>query len=449
MSAFILNACDDELGVVGVTIQPDGDKSVIFSDTFALKAVTQLYDSVYAKSMYGLLGEFYDPMFGNLKSDYICQFYSSEGFRFEQTPIDGKIDSIALYIYYDRTNFIGDSLSPMQLKVFPIVKPLERNFYTNTDPEKYADMQNPIGQQAYTPRNMRVTDSVWNLPSTDDNYYTPNIKVTLPQELGQKFYDETINNPASFSSQESFNAFFPGLYVTNTFGSGNIIVVSNTVLTIHYRYLTESASGVVDSVANTYEVFTVTPEVIQLNNFSNTDISHLLEPNNDYTYMKTPAGIFTRLTIPTKEILARMEGRRVNNFNLSLKAMPQENWAYSLNPPDYLLLLPEDSLNSFFREGRLHNSITSYLSIKYADLTYDFGNTAKLLNYLIKNEPEREEMNFLAIPVDITTGQDSQGNTFISSIKHYMKPSGVRLRKEPQIMRFQIISSKYTSINGD
>jgi hypothetical protein len=429
------------MGAVGITTQPDGDKSVIFSDTFMIKASTQLFDSIYAKSTYGLLGEFYDPMFGNLKSDYICQFYSAEGFRFEQTPLDGKIDSVNLNIYYDKGSYVGDSLSPMQLKVYPIVKQLERNLYTNIDPKEYAG-NTSIGQQSYTPRDMRIRDSVWNLPTTDANYYSPHIKVTLPIALGQKFYDETISNPSSFDTQQSFNTFFPGLYVTNTFGSGNIIVVSNTVLTIHYRYLAENSLGVIDSVVNTYEVFTVTPEVIQLNNFSNADIDHLLKPNDEYTYMKTPAGIFTRITIPTKEILSRIKGRRANSFYLSLRAMPQEDWKYSLTPPDYLLLLPEDSLTDFFREGRLYNSVTSYISSKYASLTYDFGNVATLLNHLAKNDPERDDMSFLVIPVEMTIRQDSYSTT-ISSIKHYLKPSGVRIRKEPEIMRFQVISSKY------
>jgi hypothetical protein len=200
-----------------------------------------------------------------------------------------------------------------------------------------------------------------------------------------------------------------------------------------------------DSIVNTNEVFIVTPEVIQLNNFLNTDISHLLEPNDSYTYMKTPAGVFTRLTIPAKEILSRIKGRRVNNFYVSLKAMPQEDWQYALTPPNYLLLLPEDSLVNFFREDRLYNAITSYASSQYSSLTYDFGNLAPLLNYLIANDQEREELNFLVIPIEMTTQKDYNGSsTIATSIKHYLKPSGVRLRKEPEILRFQVITSKYS-----
>jgi hypothetical protein len=444
LSFFILNACNDELGTVGVTIQPEGDKSTVYTDTFELKASTRLLDSVYAKSSYGLLGEIYDPLFGNLKSDYICQFRTEEKFRFAQTPIDGQIDSIDLSIGYDHGGWIGDSLAPMHVKVYPIIKQLEQNFYTHTDPREYADMQNPIGEQTYTPRNLNISDSIWNLPTTDYNYYYPRVKVRMPKELGQKFYDETVNHPSSFDTQQAFNQFFPGLYVTNTFGSGNILVVNQTVLTIHYRYLTANDAGVVDSVVYTSEIFIVTPEVVQLNNFKNTDISHLLEPNDEYSYLKTPAGVFTRLTIPTREILSRINGRRVNSFNVSLKAMPQEEWAYALNPPAYLLLLPEDSLTDFFREDKMYNSVTSFISSQYAALTYDFGNMAPLLRHVMANDPEREEMHFLLIPVEPVI-ETSNSTQYITGINNYLKPSGVRLRKTPDVMRFQVLTSTYST----
>jgi hypothetical protein len=440
-----MSGCNDEMGLVGPTIQPEDDKSIIYTDTFMLNASTISLDSVYAKSAYGLLGEFYDPLYGNLKSDYICQFYASEGFQFRQTPIEGKIDSVDLEIYYGRGDWIGDTLAPMQVKVFPIVKQLERNFYTHVNPQDYADMQNPLGAQAYTPRNLNVSDSVWNLTSSDYNYYYPKIRIQLPRALGQKFYDETLTRPGTFGNQTSFNAFFPGLYVTNTFGSGNIIAVNNTVLTIYYRYLTESSSGATDSIVSTSEVFTVTREVIQLNHFRNTDITHLLTPNDEYAYLKTPAGVFTRLTLPVKDILSKIKGRRINDFSLSLTAMPQEEWKYTLTPPNYLLLIPEDSVSLFFKEGRMHNSVTTFVSSQYASLTYSFGNISALLTHLAANEPDREELNLLVVPVDIAVQTDSYGTQMITEVNNYLKPSGVRLRKDPEALRFRIVSSKYST----
>ncbi|MDR2808979.1 MAG: DUF4270 domain-containing protein [Tannerellaceae bacterium] len=447
IGVFTLSGCNDEMGLVGSTIQPEGDKSIVYTDTFMLEASTVLVDSVYGRSSYGLLGEFYDPLYGNLKSDYICQFYSAEGFKFSRTPIEGKIDSVDLEIFYNRGEWIGDTLAPMQVKVFPIVKQLERNFYTHLNPAEYADMQRPLGQQVYTPRNLNVSDSIWNLSTSDANYYSnPRIKLQLPNALGQKFYDETITRPETFANQTSFNAFFPGLYVTNTFGSGNVVVVSNTALIIYYRYLTESSSGALDSIINTYEVFTVTREVLQLNNFRNTDMTHLLTPNDEYAYLKTPAGVFTRLTLPVKDILSKVKGRRINNFSLSLTAMPQEEWKYTLTPPGYLLLIPEDSVSLFFKEGKMYNSVTTFISSQYSSLTYSFGNISTLLTYLQENAPDLEELHLLVVPVEVNFQTDPYtGSQIVTEMNNYLKPSGVRLRKDPEALRFRIVSSKYST----
>ena len=80
-------------------------------------------------------------------------------------------------------------------------------------------------------------------------------------------------------NQETFNEFFPGLYVTTTFGSGNILSVASSVLKIYYNYAVKSTAGK-DSLITTWEAFSVTKEVIQLSRFKNMDMSQLLQPND-------------------------------------------------------------------------------------------------------------------------------------------------------------------------
>ncbi len=446
---IFLNSCNDDMGLVGPSIQPDDDIPSVFIDSFMIQASTVLLDSIYAKTATGLLGEIYDPLYGNLKSDYICQFYSPDGFTFSQTPIDGKIDSVEFVMFYNRGylgGWIGDSLAVMTATAYPVNKPLDRYYYTNINPADYADMSQPLGMQTYTARNLEVSDSLWNATTSSGFSYTPRVKVRLPLELGQKFYDESVNNPASFENQEAFNRFFPGLYVTNTFGSGNILTVDGSGIQIHYSYLVENHLGVLDSVLTTSEVFSVTKEVIQMNRFQNTDISDLLQPNDEYTYLKTPAGVFTRLTIPAKDIISKIEGRIVNNFSFSLRTMPQEDWKYSLAPPSYLLLLPEDSLSNFFENGSLDNNTTIYASTAFnADsLKYTFGNISRLLKNQAEKDPDKD-LNMLVIPVEREFTKDYYGNntTTSSAIRHYLRPSGVRIRKDKDAMIMSVITSKY------
>ena len=221
-TGLLLNACDDNLTKVGSTIQPPDDLITVYTDTFQMKASTVLLDSIFAKTSDCLLGEMYDPTFGIIKADILCQFYCEEGFTFSQTPINGIIDSVELLMFYPpgESSVIayGDTLTPMQLTVYPIIKPLNRNFYTNEDPEIYCDMQNPLGSASYTLYDMSVPDNL-----RESGEYTPLLRVKLPTELGQKFYDETVDNPSTFSNQNTFNEFFPGVYLTNTYGSGCLI----------------------------------------------------------------------------------------------------------------------------------------------------------------------------------------------------------------------------------
>jgi len=128
-------------------------------------------------------------------------------------------------------------------------------------------MQESMGAQAYTAYNTSISDSLRN-----SDGYSPHVSIKMPTEFGQKFYDETINNPGTFKNQETFNEFFPGLYVTTTFGSGNILSVASSVLKIYYNYAVKSTAGK-DSLITTWEAFSVTKEVIQLSRFKNTDMS--------------------------------------------------------------------------------------------------------------------------------------------------------------------------------
>ncbi len=438
----ILGGCNDELSEVGSSIQPDGDKSFVYVDSFQLSAKTVLMDSVYARTTSGLLGEIYDPLYGNIKSDYLCQFYCPENYQFQNTPLNGVIDSMDLRIFY--SSWVGDSLTPMQVTVYPISTVPERNFYTNVDPEKYCDMQTVLGQKMYTAYDVTISDSVRNgLTSTT---YTPVVRVKLPTEIGQDFYNETVNNPGSFENQDAFNQYFPGLYITNTFGSGNLLTVYQTSFFIYYRYTVEGSAGQ-DSIVNGREQFNVTREVIQLNHVANANLEPLLLPDEKYTYMRTPAGVYTELTLPITEIKETVGSRFLNNLPLTLHAMPQENWDYAFEPPSYLLLLPTDSVKGFFEQNKVENNETAFLSGIYdsSTRTYTFGNISNLIKYQLENAPD-EDLQVSVIPVSRETQSDSySGTEYTVTLSNYMLPSGVKIVKDNDYMKVGLTTSEYNS----
>lgn len=430
LMAGLITSCNDDLNYVGGTIQPDSDKINVKVDSFMMTASTVKVDSIYAKTTNGYLGQFFDPQFGEYKADYISQFYCEEGFKFGREPIDGKIDSIRLYI--SLSSYVGDSLSPMKAEVFPVIKALDRNYYTNINPEEYCDLQNSFGGRAYT------VDAVKTTPSDSGRIIVP-----LAKELGQRFYDETINNPSSFANQDAFNRFFPGLYVTNTYGMGTVVKILRSYFRIYYSFedTTKDINGN-DSlfIANGLETFMVTNEVIQMNRMNSYGLDELLQPNDNYTYIKTPAGVYTRLVIPAKDILTNIGERIINNFPLVIKALPQSDWQYASAPPSNMLLLPEDSLKSFFENNKIYDNVTSFIATSSA-YTYNFGNIARLLKTHKEKNPD-QDLRLLVVPVDVPT-QTVSYNTVVTGVNNYQAPSGVTIRKDSEVMSIGVTTSKY------
>ncbi len=441
LASICLGGCNDELSLVGPTIQPDSDKITVFTDTFNFEASTVLMNAVYARTDTSLLGEFYDPLYGTLKSDYICQFYCPDNFAFTYTPIDGMIDSVEFRIYYNA--WIGDSLAPMRAQVYLVDKPLDKYYYTDMNPADYCDMQTLLGSQTYTARDMSVSDSLWATISAGG--YTPNVRIRMPKEFGQKFYNETVNNRATFASQEAFNTFFPGLYVTNTFGTGSVLNVTKSYMSIYYKYIMEGSKGQ-DSVVYTQESFSSTKEVIQLNRFLNSDIDKLVQPNENYTYLKTPAGVCTRLVLPVKEIAPVVKDRILNNLTLRIQAMPQNDWRYALEPPQYLLLIPEDSVKTFFEKSQIPDNVSTYATTTpfwQTSPLYEFNNISNLLTYQLAKAPDKDLVMWL-IPINLTQSYNSYyQTTFTTAVSNFLSPSGVTLRKDDDLRKLVVTSSRY------
>lgn len=444
-ATMLLSNCNDDISLVGPSIQPESDKITVFQDSIRFKASTVQLDSIYARTVNGLLGELYDPLYGNLKSDYICQFYCPEGFKFKHTPIDGRIDSMIYQITY--SSWVGDSLAPMQVQIYQVTKPLQKDYYTNIDPADFCDMQTSLGAKTYTAYDTSIPDWQREIDDTSDpDYYVPHVHVRMPQSLGQHIYDETLNNPASFETQEAFNNFFPGLYVTTTYGTGNILDVRSSSMLIYYRYNGTSSETGNDTIYTTIERFNTTQEVIQLNNLRNGNLEQLLDPDAEYAYMKTPAGVCIKLEVSGEQLKDIIGDHIVNNLPFSLTPMPQEDWDFAFARPSSLLLLPEDSVKSFFESGKLSDSRTSFLgTYSSSDNVYNFGNISRLMETHITENPD-EDLRILIFPVENVTQSSSYHGTSdatTTAINNYMAPSGVKVKKDDESMTFVLTTSIY------
>jgi hypothetical protein len=409
---------------------------------------------MYARTTSGLLGKIDDSFYGYLESDFICQFYCPDGFEFSHTPAGGHIDSVELRLYYK--SWVGDSLAPMQVQVFRINKELERNFYTNFDPDPYRGEL--LGTQVYTPFDYTVPDTTRYKKDSDSTYtFYPQISILLDRGFGQEFYEH-----GSFASQEDFNDFLKGLYVTTGFGSGNVIQVDLSHLNIYYHYTITGSEGQ-DSLVQGGERFGVTREVLQLNRakHKDIDIDKLTDDNGSFTYLKTPSGVYTHIVIPVTAMRDSLEGRIINHVPFEPSPMPLVDEPFAFPRPPYLLLLPVDSISSFFENNRIENNTSSFLftynastnTYQYGVTTYDSYSSTLSTTYSVMNisglvklhleeGPEDKDLELALIPVSRQT-QTSYSTVYTSSLSHYLFPAAVTLRKDSAKTALPIIVGKY------
>lgn len=446
--ALFTISCSDGLEQIGFTIQPGKDRLSVGIDTLQLQASTIQVDSIFSKTQYPILGEYTDPVFGSIRSEYIGEFYFAEGTGF---PTDASIDSVRVQLAY--TTMMGDSLSPMGLSVYEVTKSLKgMSNYSHIDPSEYADMSAPLGTQTFTGKNSTYRTET---SSSGTSVTVYEINVMLPRSIGEKFLDEyKKEDHGKLKNVDTFREFFPGLYFKTTFGKSTILNISLTSLLVHYQYLDKEGSSTnQDTIRTSAMRLNITPEVTQINHIQNKNDQLLLE-DSEYSYVKSPAGVITKISFPLSdpEIHDRLKSQALNLANLTVYAMPEadEETLVKLAPPNYLLLVNKDSLDGFFEKKRLPDNITSFLSsasgFDTSTYSYNFGNISTMLNHYNEiSEGEPFSLDYYLVPVDVTFSTDQYGSSTNTPIAVYNQiwPTAVRLDKREGNLKLDMIFSNF------
>ena len=438
--AAVTIACNDTLDEIGFTQQPERDRVAVEVDTLELGARTVQVESVFARTRFPVLGEYSDPIFGSIRSEYVGNFFLHHGAGFTSGAV---IDSVRLMLSY--TAFMGDSLAPMQLSVYRVTQSLRGlQSVTDIDPRQFSDMSAPLGVQTFTGRNAIFRTET----AQGQTMRIFDIPVTLPLSIGQEFLEEYLKpGRGNMANNNLFGEFFPGLFFTTTFGGSTIISVNTTSLFVHYHYLDEGGSSLQEDTIRTNALrLNITPEVIQINHI-NTSSANLLEPDAEHTFIKSPAGVNTEITFPISELYETMQ--RVNALNMAnftVFAMPDamEEATVQLRPPNHLLLINRDSLSGFFENRRLPDNRTSFLSSQFDTQTfsYRFGNISAMINHYNQVIDGPYDLVYYLIPVEVgltATG----GGMSVSSIYNQMWPSAVTLDRREGSMRVELIFSSF------
>lgn len=444
-------SCDDTTDYIGSSISDIRDLVAIDTATYVVSSRSIMADSVLSRSTTGYIGRIKDPETGcYLTSNFMTQFHTLENFEFpardslafyDKDSIVHKgvirADSCEIRLFYD--TYFGDSLAPMKLTAYEMSTPMSEgeSYYSNFDPMTHGYVRNDgiRKDKVYTLWDMTVSDSLHN----ESGSYSPNIHIRLNAPytdkngktynnygtyIMQKYYDD----PANFKNSVIFaHNVVPGFYFQSKSGLGNIANISSSYLTLYFTYL----SG--DSITEGYTTFSGTEEVLQTStlNTDKADMQKLVE-DSTCTYIKSPAGIFTEMCIPVDDIIKGHESDSISMAKLTLTRLNYKtSGGYSLGVPSSLLMIPKDSLYSFFENHQIANYKNSFLaswsykpSSQSYDNTYVFNNIGNMITAMKLNRHTSEDWNkVVIIPVSVT--YDKSGN--ITKIVHDMSLTSTRL----------------------
>lgn len=481
IAALTFAACDDTTEGIGGSITNKIDNINISNSAFNVTTKSIVADSVLSRNNMGLIGKMKDPETGNyVKGDYMTQLsvlptFSVDTLDYIKQANKGSIEADSCYLLVSYNASYGDTIAPMKVTAYEMTQPMaeDKEYYSNYDAFK----------EGLVSENNQHWSSNYNLSNTSD---VKNFKIYLNKEYkkdgktyknyGSYIMQTYAEHPEYFKTNYKFlHNVCPGFYIKNVGGTGNMAKIWNTELIFYWtRHKTIKAKdGVTDSTAVSigYNRFDGTEEVLQLNKIEN-DTKNLeeLASKQNYTYLKSPAGIFTEVTLPIEDIMKGHEKDTLNTATISFPRLNNENEdnPYNFATPSTILMVQKDSLQSFFEKSKLADNRTSYTASYSSTGTYKnaytFQNIANLVSAMYKNKAEGEKKNakwmdehpnwnkVVLVPVNVIT--TTQGyTTVISKINHDMSLASTRLKrglittdsngKETSPIQIKVIYSKF------
>lgn len=457
-----LASCDDNTDEIGSSLIATLDDLEVSTDTFEVSTRSVLSDSVYSRSTVGYLGKIRDPETGAyITGDFITQFYSlREAFppadsimSYESIDSNGNkvmyADSCEIYLSY--SDFYGDSLTAMKMSVKELAEPMSENtkYYSNYDPEKANNIrENGINiEKMYSLTDLNVSDSL-----REEGYKAIHVKLDQPYTDRQ---GNTYNNFGTYLMRRYYSGdslcfqdpyrfiheVMPGLYFKINSGLGSMAYISYCRMNVFFKMntlksvLEEDEDGNKETVEKVMvgvgaAAFYGTEEVLQTTHITNDDSTLAnLAADNTCTYIKSPAGIYTEMTLPVDEILSGHDSDTINTAKVVLTRINDKTHSdYALDIPQSLLMIPKKELYSFFENNEVADYKTSFIATYSSTYnTYTFNNISSLIKSMNNNSRSDEDWNKVVI-IPVTTTYTTIGtSSVLTKIEHDMSMTSTRL----------------------
>ena len=441
IAALTFAACDDTTEEIGGSITNKIDNINISDSAFNVTTKSIVAGAVLSRNNTGLIGKMKDPETGNyVKGDYMTQLsvlptFDVDTLDYIKQANKGSIEADSCYLLVSYNASYGDTIAPMKVTAYEMTMPMAE------DKEYYSDYD--AFKKGWVSEDNQHWSSNYNLSNTSD---VKNFKIYLNKEYkkdgkryknyGSYIMQTYAEHPEYFKTNYKFlHNVCPGFYIKNVGGTGNMAKIWNTELIFYWtRHKTINKDSTAVSIG--YNRFDGTEEVLQLNKIENDtkNLEQLASKNQEKcTYLKSPAGIFTEVTLPIKDIMKGHEKDTLNTATISFPRLNNDNEdnPYNFATPSTILMVQKDSLQSFFEKSKLADNRTSYTA-SYSSTgsyknAYTFQNIANLVSAMYKNKGKGENWNkVVLVPVNVIT--TTQGyTTVISKINHDMSLASTRL----------------------
>ena len=476
ISMITISSCDEDTASIGKSLTDTADMFTMATDTFDLTSRSIIAEHILSRSAYSYLGRIKDPeTSAYITEDYMTQFSTlennNESVFYDKEDIisreGGEVVADSCAIVIVGNSFTGDSLAAMKLTAYELDKPVEegKKYYTDFDPEKegYIRADGIKQNLVYSIINLQLSDSVRNIYQTSSGQYY-SITIPLKKQYKDKDGKEYKNYGTYlmrkfFEHPDYYKNFYtfihnicPGFYIKTTDGLGLMTEIVDTRLITYYRIMKDGKE------TNFKTEFHGTEEVLQTTRITNNKmVIDALAANDEWTYLKTPAGIFTEVTLPVDDIKKGHENDTITSAKVVFHKMNDKSELTDklLKDPTNLLMVQRDSLESFFDNHNIPNNTSSYLatlSTKYNSYTYT--NISGIIN-LMYNNKEKGGANYttehpnwnkvVLVPVKTTMTSTSSGGT-ISAVNHEMSITSTRLiggaKNQHEPIKISIIYNK-------
>ncbi len=230
ISAIFITSCrKSDSGNIKLPVQ-DQVLSTYYRDTFSIETSTRLRPNFINSTnpVAGLVGNYNDPIFGNVNAKTFFNLTINEEFRNFGT--NASCDSVVLEIPFQffsengniKPNYVGDTLSDLVLELYKVLEEIN------------PDVVYGISDSLQLEQTAIDETSIYLLPRTK------NFKLYLPKDFGQQMIDQ------GSVDQEEFRNRFPGLCLKAKTGTGDAIYgfdLKSTSAQLKVYYRNSSSTG--------------------------------------------------------------------------------------------------------------------------------------------------------------------------------------------------------------